>query len=149
MLEFDLGSEEATEEFAGRVARGEFVDVSAPLIFLLRGDLGAGKTTFVRGFVRALAGGDDVRVTSPTFALARSYETNPPVHHLDLYRLVDLAPAQAERSLVDLGLFDTLETGLSLIEWPLDVRWPVPVVDVDIAIVGDARKITLGERRSP
>lgn len=134
----DVDGEDATEEFAGRAARGEVVDVTAPVVVTLRGDLGAGKTTFVRGFVRALSGSDDVVVQSPTFALARTYPTTPPVHHLDLYRLVD--QPGAERALVDLGLFDLVEDGVSLVEWPLDVRWPVRVVDVSIAIVDATRR---------
>jgi tRNA threonylcarbamoyl adenosine modification protein YjeE len=110
----------ATERFAGVLARG----VRAPLVLLLEGDLGAGKTTFARGFVRALPGGDKAQVQSPTFALARSYPTTPPVHHLDLYRLEELATPLL--ALEELGLLEMLEdpAAVSLVEWPRDLALP-------------------------
>lgn len=57
-------------------------------VVLIAGELGAGKTTFVRGACRAL--GVSGRVTSPTFTIGRRYEGRVPVSHLDLYRLGDL-----------------------------------------------------------
>src|SRR4051812_27320366 len=83
-------------------------------LVLVEGDLGAGKTTFVRGAVRAL--GHQGRVTSPTFTLASRYEDGRvPVSHLDLYRLRD-AGADAE----DLALLeDELgEDRVVFVEWP-------------------------------
>lgn len=73
----------------------------------LEGDLGAGKTTFVRGVLRHL--GYQEAVKSPTFSLLCVYDTNPPVAHLDLYRL---------RSYEGVGLEDLLDTHVCLIEWP-------------------------------
>ncbi|HWI08790.1 MAG TPA: tRNA (adenosine(37)-N6)-threonylcarbamoyltransferase complex ATPase subunit type 1 TsaE [Solirubrobacteraceae bacterium] len=58
-------------------------------VVLVSGELGAGKTTFVRGACRAL--GVEAPVTSPTFTIARRYDGRMPVSHLDLYRLGDLA----------------------------------------------------------
>jgi tRNA threonylcarbamoyl adenosine modification protein YjeE len=97
-----------------RVAAALARSLSAPRVILLQGDLGAGKTTFVQGFVHALQGGDGLRVQSPTFALARTYPTEPPVQHLDLYRIEDPAAAH------DLGLLDMLsdDRSFSLVEWP-------------------------------
>jgi len=57
-------------------------------VVLIAGELGAGKTTFVRGACRAL--GVESRVTSPTFTIGQRYDGRVPVSHLDLYRLVDL-----------------------------------------------------------
>ncbi|NMC51099.1 MAG: tRNA (adenosine(37)-N6)-threonylcarbamoyltransferase complex ATPase subunit type 1 TsaE [Desulfovibrio sp.] len=54
---------------------------------LLRGDLGSGKTTFVRGLVAALPGGEEAEVASPSFNLVNIYPTRPEVVHMDLYRL--------------------------------------------------------------
>jgi tRNA threonylcarbamoyladenosine biosynthesis protein TsaE len=54
---------------------------------LLRGDLGSGKTTFVRGLVAALPGGEEAEVASPSFNLVNVYPTRPEVVHMDLYRL--------------------------------------------------------------
>src|SRR4051812_32710707 len=86
-------------------------------LVLVEGEVGAGKTTLVRGAVRAL--GHAGRVTSPTFTLAARYEdTRVPVSHLDLYRLqFDPAhPADAE----DLALLDDELSGdrVVFVEWP-------------------------------
>jgi tRNA threonylcarbamoyladenosine biosynthesis protein TsaE len=83
-LECVTESPEATEALAARLALrlevGDIVTVS--------GDLGAGKTTFVRGAARAL--GVRAPVSSPTFTIGHRYEAPVPVAHLDLYRLVGI-----------------------------------------------------------
>ena len=76
---------EETEALAARLA----TRLAPGDIVLVSGELGAGKTTFVRGACRAL--GVQAPVTSPTFTIARRYEGRVPVSHLDLYRLGDLA----------------------------------------------------------
>lgn len=88
--------------------------LSPPAILLLEGTLGAGKTSFVRGFVRALAPDANIRVQSPTFSLAHAYPTVPIVHHLDLYRLGSAAEAQ------DLGIDECFHEQASFVcvEWP-------------------------------
>src|SRR5436190_23293775 len=73
-------TEAVAAELAGRLKRGAIVLVS--------GDLGAGKTTFVRGACRAL--GVAGAVTSPSFTIAQRYDGHVPISHLDLYRLGDL-----------------------------------------------------------
>jgi len=119
-----------------------FAGVSSrlPLVVTLSGDLGAGKTTFAKGFVAALAGGADVVVQSPTFALARTYPTTPPVHHLDLYRLHEQSDPRG--ALVDLGLLDLVFDGVTLVEWPPADRslWPVPVVGVRFELLSPRRR---------
>lgn len=76
-------------------------------VVFLSGELGAGKTTLVRGFLEALGSEEPVR--SPTFNIVQTFETSPPVAHVDLYRV---------NSHVGLGLEDFLETHVTLIEWP-------------------------------
>src|ERR1700760_3417137 len=81
----DTSSSAQTEalaaELASRLAPGDVV--------LVEGELGAGKTTFVRGACRAL--GVDALVTSPTFTIGQRYPGHVAVAHLDLYRVADLA----------------------------------------------------------
>ncbi len=101
-----IDSEAATHQLAA-----EFADTLRPgdLVSLL-GPLGAGKTTFVRGVMRAM--GYAGRVRSPTFTLINPYPTTPPVHHADVYRLSD------PDELVALGLDDIREEGgVLLVEW--------------------------------
>ena len=91
----------------------------------LSGDLGAGKTTLVRGFLAAL--GNTGRVKSPTYTLVESYELDHrTAHHLDLYRLK--TPEEAE----GLGLRD-LE-GIVLIEWPEKGVGHVPPADLVVRL---------------
>ena len=85
-----------------------------PRLVILRGDLGAGKTTLTKGLAAALTQTDPEDVTSPTFTLVHEYQ-GPKVHlyHLDLYRL------ETERELATLGLDEmaTNPTALVLVEW--------------------------------
>ncbi|MFM7068387.1 MAG: tRNA (adenosine(37)-N6)-threonylcarbamoyltransferase complex ATPase subunit type 1 TsaE [Actinomycetes bacterium] len=79
-------------------------------LILLVGDLGAGKTAFTQGFGAGL--GVEGPITSPTFALVRSYEGRLDLHHLDVYRLEQIGEA------LDLGLSELLDDGaVTLIEW--------------------------------
>jgi tRNA threonylcarbamoyladenosine biosynthesis protein TsaE len=81
-------SAEETEAIAGRLGRG----LRADDVVTVSGELGAGKTTFIRGACRAL--GIDVPVTSPTFTVGHRYSGTPDVSHLDLYRFEGLSPAE-------------------------------------------------------
>lgn len=94
-----------------------------PANIYLQGDLGAGKTTFVRGLLRAL--GYDGTVKSPTYAVVESYELPEiSVHHFDLYRFA--TPEEWQDAGLD-ELFDA--TSLCLIEWPEQGGEYVPTAD--------------------
>jgi tRNA threonylcarbamoyl adenosine modification protein YjeE len=82
-------------------------DLVAGDVLLLYGELGAGKTTFVRGMLRALGWTEPVR--SPTFTLVQAYPTSPQLLHVDLYRV---------SSASGLGLEDYFATHICAIEWP-------------------------------
>ena len=111
-MHLETKTAEETEEFGRRLAAARPQQLRALAVVYLTGDLGAGKTTFARGFLRALGVASAVR--SPTFTLLEVYTPgNLIVLHVDLYRLRD--PVELE----SLGLRDWARPGcLWLIEWP-------------------------------
>ena len=112
-------------------------------VVALSGELGAGKTVFVQGLVRAL--GVTSGATSPTFVLVNEYRGRLPVHHVDAYRTASLA------ELLDLGVEEMMDgDGVTIIEWAerLEPVLPARAVRVRIAGVGDEpRRITIDDRR--
>ena len=104
-------------------------------VVLLSGELGAGKTAFVRGLARAL-GVPEEDVTSPTFTLVQEYRAPTTVlFHVDLYRL---SPREVE----DLGLDEMTGDGILAVEWP--DRWvdlPPGAYDVQIEHLGGDRRV--------
>ncbi len=114
-------------------------------IVLLTGDLGAGKTAFVRGMAEGL-GVDPAEVSSPTFTLIQEYRGGRlPLFHVDLYRLRSI-------EVEDLGLDDiALAGGVTAIEWPdrLPRAFDATVdVRIEHAGVDDTRRIVISERVS-
>ena len=103
----------------------------APRVVVLRGDLGAGKTTLVKAWVAALGAGSEQDVTSPTFTLVHEY-TGPTakIYHLDLYRL------ETERELATLGLEEMASEldALVLIEWGEKFSSVLNRADAEVAI---------------
>ena len=110
----------------------------AGAVVLLRGPLGAGKTTLADGFIAALGGG---HATSPTFTLAHRHDGGRlPLWHLDLFRLDD--PSAVEE--IDIMQYVPPD-GIALIEWPERAGdiWPDDRIDVSLAIEGDHRVATV------
>ncbi len=115
-------------------------------VVFLSGDLGAGKTTLVRGFLRAL--GYRGAVKSPTFTLVEPYELEEPgggrvVNHFDLYRIEGVADLEG------LGFRDYLDgAALCLIEWPERGAQAAvaPDLEVRIDIVGTGRVVMMSAR---
>lgn len=102
-------------------------------VLLLEGDLGAGKTTFVKGLAQGMGiDPDDVR--SPTFTLIHEYEGDMSLYHFDAYRLADA------EEFIELGAEEYLSSdGVTAIEWGDRVRDELPRARLDIAITaGDA-----------
>jgi len=97
------------------IAYGKFLarELAPPLVVLLRGDLGAGKTTLVKGIAEGFEAASTEDVTSPTFTLVHEYRgPRATLYHIDLYRI------DTERELETLGLDDLLAPGnILLIEW--------------------------------
>ena len=112
------------------------------LTILLTGDLGAGKTTLVRGIAKGL----NIQgvVQSPTFNIMKIYpKGDRPLIHIDAYRLADIN--------TDIGLDEYIgyETGLTVIEWPMFIERLIPNDSNEINIVnlgGDTRKITIDSK---
>ncbi|MBX3572237.1 MAG: tRNA (adenosine(37)-N6)-threonylcarbamoyltransferase complex ATPase subunit type 1 TsaE [Mesorhizobium sp.] len=104
-------------------------------VFALSGDLGAGKTTLARGFVRALAGDPALDVPSPTFTLVQSYPGRIAIHHFDLYRLA------AGSDLDELGFDEAVSEGVALVEWPERAADLLPAdrIRIELAHRGDGR----------
>ena len=123
-----------TRSDAGTLAMGERVAemlLPAPKLIVLRGELGAGKTTLVKGIAGALGAAEAADVTSPTFTLVHEY-AGPKVrlYHLDLYRL------ETERELLTLGVDEMADApdALVLVEWGEKFPSVVERADGEIAI---------------
>lgn len=136
MIEVVTADPEATGTLAARLAA-----VARPGdVLCLWGDLGAGKTTFAKGFARGL--GVTATVNSPSFVLMSEYEGRLPLFHIDLYRLASAADVVAG------GLVDERQaSGITLVEWP--ERWgtELPARRLDVRIGGagdDPRRIAIG-----
>jgi tRNA threonylcarbamoyladenosine biosynthesis protein TsaE len=107
MIVIDLPDEAATAALAARIAT-----LARPGdVIALKGELGAGKTSFARAFIRVRGGGE--AVPSPTFTLVQTYDVgDAPIWHFDCYRLRH--PEEAW----ELAIEDAFAEGISLIEWP-------------------------------
>ncbi|HEV2301468.1 MAG TPA: tRNA (adenosine(37)-N6)-threonylcarbamoyltransferase complex ATPase subunit type 1 TsaE [Stellaceae bacterium] len=106
-ISIDLPDEAAT----GALAKGLAAHARAGDVIALCGELGTGKTSFARAFIRARGGGEEV--PSPTFTLVQVYDLpGAAVWHFDLYRL------EAAEEAWELGIEEAFAEGISLIEWP-------------------------------
>lgn len=109
------------------------------MVVYLQGDLGAGKTTLVRGILRAL--GYDGRVKSPTYTLVESYVlSNLSLQHYDLYRMIN------PREWLEAGFRDDCNPStLCLVEWPEKAAGLLPPADVrvQLSMSGEGRKATI------
>lgn len=137
MIRLPLPDAAATEAMGGMLARG--LAARAGLVVYLQGDLGAGKTTLVRGWLRALGVTGPIR--SPTYTLVEPYEIGGrSLLHMDLYRLSDAA------ELEQLGVYDTPpESSVWLVEWPEHAAAGLPPPDLSIflQVSGAGREIGL------
>jgi len=123
---------EIASNFAKTLSRGDIV--------LLDGDLGAGKTVFVKGVVNAFSNGKVIAV-SPTFVIVNVYETDPEIYHFDLYRINDVSELDA------IGAEEYFYgDGISFVEWPERAKgmFPSSAIKVYIEKISDeSRKIRI------
>ena len=124
MVTIELPDESATAALAARLAA-----LARPGdVIALNGELGAGKTSFARSFIRARGAAEEV--PSPTFTLVQTYQLpDATVWHFDCYRLRD--PEEAW----ELGIEDAFRDGISLIEWPERLGPLLPKRRLDIALI--------------
>ncbi len=134
-IETQLADSEATQAWGARLA----ACCEPGLLVFLSGELGAGKTTLVRGLLRGL--GHVGAVKSPTYTLVESYQPGDfPVHHFDLYRLADA------EELEWLGYRDLLiPEALCLLEWPEHGAGMLPPPDLRLTLwhQAEGRKLRL------
>jgi tRNA threonylcarbamoyladenosine biosynthesis protein TsaE len=131
------------------IAAGRSISASLkpPLMLILRGDLGAGKTTLVKGIIDALGAGAPEDVTSPTFTLVHEYDVPSrftKLYHLDLYRL------EEDRQLAVLGIDEMLDSrAILLIEWGEKFSSILSRADGEIVLThngGDLRTVNVRYR---
>ena len=137
-LAITLDGEQQMVDFGVNLARA--IDkIKAPLLILLNGDLGAGKTTISRGILQGL--GHHGPVKSPTYTLVEPYKLDlGKIFHFDLYRLID--PEELEH----IGFSDYLsEAVLCIIEWPENGGSYIhqPDIAIDISLYQSGRKVPL------
>lgn len=133
----ELETSELAGQIAAKLPHNRFV-------VFLEGELGAGKTTLVRGILRAL--GIDTHVKSPTYTLVETYDLPEGlVHHFDLYRM------EHPEELEFMGGREYFEEGLCFVEWPeKGSGWlPDPDLLISISIEGNARHIASHWQNSP
>jgi len=124
-------------EFANRL--------KPPVLVLLTGDLGTGKTTLTKGLVSGLGAANENDVTSPTFTLVHVYGKEAKVYHADLYRI------ETFHDFETLGLEDIFSSpAVAIVEWsekfPLQSPWPLIRVRLE-HLGGNSRRITVLEPR--
>ena len=116
--------------------------LTAPVVVLLTGDLGSGKTTLTKGIVAGLGAAREDEVTSPTFTLVHVYGKAAKVYHADLYRI------ESFHDFETLGLEDVFaKPAIVILEWserfPLQLPWPQVRIRLEHG-GGDARRIVVG-----
>jgi tRNA threonylcarbamoyladenosine biosynthesis protein TsaE len=126
-----------TEAIAARLARG----LRAGDVVTVSGELGTGKTTFVRGACRGL--GIAAAVTSPTFTIGHRYQGTPDVSHLDLYRFQGLSPAEWG------DLEPYFNDAICFVEWPEAAADALPPVRVTVRLSHVDREQRTIELASP
>jgi tRNA threonylcarbamoyladenosine biosynthesis protein TsaE len=137
-LSVNLEGERKMQDFGAQLATA-IGKIDGPLLILLNGDLGAGKTTISRGVLQGL--GHQGAVKSPTYTLVEPYELDiGTVYHFDLYRLID------SEELEHIGFSDYLSVAkLCIIEWPKNggSYIPKPDISIDISVYQSSRQVTL------
>ena len=122
-----------TEALGAELAEAMLADPTVPPFIALYGDLGVGKTAFVRGFASVIAPASLVR--SPTFALVNEYRAKPRMlFHFDMYRI------DSEDDLDSIGFYDYLDRGICLVEWSERIPYALPEDYLRVQIEKDVER---------
>ena len=143
--ELQTNSAEETEIIGADLATLMLSDPSLPPFVALYGDLGVGKTAFVRGFTSRIS--PNARVKSPTFALVNEYKGEGlSVFHFDMYRI------ESEDELYSIGFYDYADRrGICLVEWSENIEDSLPDSYIRVEIVKnsstdpDSRRLTISK----
>lgn len=135
--------ESVTHSFEETIRLGREIGAALkpPVLVLLSGDLGSGKTTLTKGIASGMGAAPEEEVTSPTFTLVHKYEGDTRIYHVDLYRIEDL------RDFETLGIEDFFsEEAVVIVEWPdrlkLQTDWPVVRIQLE-HVSADTRRISI------
>jgi len=141
-MRVEIDSLKALEAWVNNFAK----ELTAPHLLLLSGPMGTGKTQFTHFLAKALGAPEEA--CSPSFAIHNSYNSNPPMEHLDLYRLQD------EDDLESVGFWDLFEqSSIIVVEWAdrldesfLPSNWPATKLGIE-KLEGQKRAITISNIR--
>ncbi len=139
--EFHTKSVEETEGVGRELALG--LNKGKPTFVAMYGDLGVGKTAFVRGLASVLA--PCARVKSPTYTVVNKYDGEIPLYHMDVYRIND------EDELYSIGFDDYVQNGICVVEWSENIPESIPCDAIRVTIEKEGenfegRKITVEVR---
>ena len=131
-MEFVTRSEKETFDLAFKIAS----EISGNRVVCLNGELGAGKTVFVKGFCKFF---EIDEISSPTFTLVNEYDGIKPVFHFDVYRLAD------EDEFFAIGGDEYFEKGICIIEWSDVIKEIIPddAIDVRIEKIDDETRMII------
>lgn len=136
--EFHTKSVEETEAVGCELALS--LEKGKPCFIAMYGDLGVGKTAFVRGLASVLSPG--ARVKSPTYTVVNKYDGEIPLYHMDVYRITD------EDELYSIGFDDYVRDGICVVEWSENIPESIPCDAIRVTIEKEGenfemRKITV------
>ncbi len=131
----DLSSEKKTEELAKKISK----KIKLGDILFLYGDMGVGKTTFIKYLINSFQKKNKLKiteVTSPTFNLLNEYKINQiKINHYDLFRI------KSDKELINLDLFGESQGSITLIEWPQIIKEkPKHLIELEFQYKNDYKK---------